>query len=698
MQSFRTELENPIVEKDIIELEKKIALFKDGAIDEERFRSLRLARGIYGQRQIGVQMIRIKLPYGFLNAQKIRRICDVSEEYSTGRLHITTRQDIQIHHVDLGRTPELWTQLEEDDITIREACGNTVRNITASATSGIDPQEAFDPRPYAHALFEYFLRNPICQEMGRKFKISFSNTEADSGLAFMHDIGVIAAVQKIDGKEVHGFKVWIGGGLGSQSSHAHLYKDFLPADQLIPLTEAVLRVFDRNGERSRRMKARLKFLIKDWGFEKFLDEVHQELKALPTTHPIAYHTPSAKLPTEYPDLELSVDNQDAYDLWKRTNVSLQKDGLYYIGVKVRLGDIFIDQARQLANWIEQYGGNEITLTINQDLIIRHVEEKTLATWYSKLSSIGLADIGYDKFNDLTACPGTDTCNLGIASSTGLSNILEKIISEEYPDLAHRGDLNIKMSGCMNACGQHTISTLGFQGMSMKAKNKRVLPATQILIGGGVLGAGQGRFADKVIKMPSKRVPAALRALLDDFKNNNSKNQAFLDYYDAQGKTYFYDLLKDFASIEDLVDDDFIDWGHSIPYIKAIGVGECAGVVIDLISTLFFESEEKLSLATQNLEMDKWQDSIYHSYTSIVNTAKALLIANDHTTNSHTQIINNFDEHFVDTNKITLPSSFNEFVLQLKNSKATKKLAEKYIADATSFYHQADQFRKKELES
>ena len=251
MLSFRTEIENSIVEKDIIDLEKKIRLFKDDKIDEERFRSLRLARGVYGQRQAGVQMIRIKLPFGKVSSDQLHRICDVSDEYSRGRLHITTRQDIQIHHVSLDRTPDLWAELEKSDITLREACGNTVRNITASETAGIDVDEPFDVSPYADAMFRFFLRNPICQEMGRKFKISFSGTDADTGLSYMHDLGFIAKIK--DGKR--GFKVLLGGGLGSQPRHGDVIYDFIETDKIIPLTEGTLRVFDRYGERTRRAKA-----------------------------------------------------------------------------------------------------------------------------------------------------------------------------------------------------------------------------------------------------------------------------------------------------------------------------------------------------------------------------------------------------------------------------------------------------------
>ena len=234
MQSFRTELENPVVEKDILDLEKKIRLFREGKIDDEKFRSLRLARGVYGQRQQGVQMVRIKLPYGKVTTQQLNRISDVSDEYATGNLHITTRQDIQIHFVSLDRTPQLWAELEEDDITLREACGNTVRNVTASSMAGIDPKEPFDVSPYAHAVFAYFLRNPICQEMGRKFKIAFSSSEDDSAFAFMHDLGFIPKVKIENGVEVRGFKVVLGGGLGSQPYMADAVTDFMPVNQIIP--------------------------------------------------------------------------------------------------------------------------------------------------------------------------------------------------------------------------------------------------------------------------------------------------------------------------------------------------------------------------------------------------------------------------------------------------------------------------------
>ena len=280
MQSFRTELENPIVERDIIELDKKIREFREGKLPEEKFRSLRLARGVYGQRQQGVQMVRIKLPYGKMTLAQWKRISDVSDEYATGNLHLTTRQDIQIHFVSLDRTPELWTELEKDHITIREACGNTVRNVTASDIAGIDPDEPFDVTPYAHGIFEYFLRKPVCQDMGRKFKIALSSSEKDTALTFMHDFGLIPRVREVDGKVQRGFRVLVGGGLGAQPFLAIPTHEFLEEDLVIPFLEWVLRVFDRHGERTSRHKARIKFLIQKIGIDAFLELVKEEQKAL----------------------------------------------------------------------------------------------------------------------------------------------------------------------------------------------------------------------------------------------------------------------------------------------------------------------------------------------------------------------------------------------------------------------------------
>ncbi len=382
MKSFRTEIENPVVEKDIIELDRKIRQFRGGELNEEKFRSLRLARGVYGQRQPGVQMVRIKLPYGKVTARQLHRIADVSDTYSTGILHITTRQDIQIHYVDLDRTPELWAELEKDAVTLREACGNTVRNVTASETAGIDPGEPFDVSPYAQTLFEYFLRNPVGQEMGRKFKVSFSASDADTGLSYMHDLGFIARVEA--GRR--GFKVLVGGGLGAQPRHADVLYEFLPQEQIIPLMERVLRVFDRYGERKSRAKARMKFLIKDIGLDRFRELLAEETPGIPAReYPIdAEAYPQPRPASTPPEIPAPLD-QEVYQAWKQTNTVRQKqDGFVAVGLRVFLGNFSTSQARQLADLVEEYAASEIRLSLRQNILIPYVREAWLPYFYSEL--------------------------------------------------------------------------------------------------------------------------------------------------------------------------------------------------------------------------------------------------------------------------------------------------------------------------
>ncbi|WP_154853718.1 HEPN domain-containing protein [Cyclobacterium xiamenense] len=699
MQSFRTEIENPLVEKDIVELANKIELFRNGKIDEEKFRSLRLARGVYGQRQEGVQMIRIKLPYGRVRSSQLTRICDVSEKYSTGRLHITTRQDIQIHYVSLDRTPELWAELEKDDVTLREACGNTVRNVTASETAGIDPREPFDVTPYADATFRYMLRNPISQEMGRKFKISFSASEEDTALSYLHDLGFIAKLRTHgDGTEERGFKVLLGGGLGSQPRHGDVVHEFLPTDQLIPFVEGVIRVFDRHGERAKRMKARMKFLINGLGLEEFLRLVAEEQMALQhQSFPIDVSDYEASKSLPNPVIPaFTVPTDENYRRWKVTNVLPQKQpGYVAVGVKVRLGDFYTKEARQLAKLIREYANDELRFTLRQNFLIRDVKEELVPFFYQELKKLGLADYGYNTIGDITACPGTDTCNLGIASSTGAADVMGKVILDEYPEFLLDKHLTIKISGCMNACGQHNMASIGFQGMSMKV-GKSVLPALQVLLGGATFGDGKGRFSDKVIKIPSKRGPQALRVLLDDYKAQAEKGENYARYYERQGQMYFYELLKPLAGTDTITESDFIDWGNEEPYVKAIGVGECAGVVIDLVSTLLLEAREKLADAEDSLKAEKWADGIYQAYTCMVNAAKAILTAEGVNTNSYASIVSEFEAHFIDSGKIDLGGSFSDLVYEIKQHSPTADFAREYYQTAEKVYEAISEFRSKEV--
>ena len=686
MNSFRTELEDPIVQKDIVDLEKKIREFRDGKIHDEKFRSLRLARGIYGQRQPGVQMIRIKLPFGKVSFKQFLRIADISDEYASSNLHLTTRQDIQIHYVSLDRTPELWAKLEQDDITLREACGNTVRNVTASPTSGIDPNEPFDVSPYAYATFKYFLRNPICQEMGRKFKIAFSSSDADTAFTYIHDLGFIPKLILKEGKEVRGFKVLFGGGLGAQPSIAHMVNEFLPEDELIPYIESTLRVFDRYGERSNRNKARMKFLVAKLGLDEVLSLIAQERVANRIKH-FNIDRNTVDLPQIPAKIELTdapILDQLLYQRWLDTNVFEQKQpGFYGVYIKVTTGDIPTSKARKFIVAINGLVADEIRITINQGLLLKYVHKEALPVLFERLKELDFVKPGFDSVSDITTCPGTDTCNLGISNSTELARVLEDLISEEFDELIENQDIKIKISGCMNSCGQHGLAHIGFHGSSLKAVGK-VVPAAQVLLGGGTVGDGVGRAADKVIKVPSKRTKDVVRVILDNYSQNKNGDELFNDFYDRFGKDHFYQLLKPLADLSTLTPDEFVDWGHEEIFETAIGVGECAGVMIDLVSTLLLEAEEKLQWSIESMEAKAYSDSIYHAYSVFISSAKALLL--DKGINSSTQvgIIRDFDEQYKDSQILEGLESFADLVLKINKNEPSAEFARAYLGSTVDF--------------
>ena len=699
MQSFQTEIENPLVEKDIIELEQKIRAFREGTLNEEKFRSLRLARGVYGQRQQGVQMIRIKLPFGKVTGKQLLRIADISDEYSNGNLHLTTRQDVQIHYVSLDRTPELWAKLEQDDITLREACGNTVRNITASAEAGIDPKEPFDVSPYAQELFKYFLRKPFGQELGRKLKFAFSSNDDDTAYTFMHDLGFIPKVKIVNGKITRGFKVLVGGGLGAQPFLAKTAFEFLEEDQIVPFTEALVRVFDRHGERASRHKARIKYLVNKIGIEEVLRLVAEERLALGySSFPINYEAVPLKQNTSTTSFTtFKISDNKKYQDWLISNVFEQKQqGFYGVNIKVLLGNLSSQTARELVSLVNTYAADDIRVTVNQGLLLKFVSKEALPALFKSLDKLGLAEPGFDSVGDITACPGTDTCNLGISSSTGIAKELERVVKEEFPELLFNNDIKIKISGCMNSCGQHSLAQIGFHGSSFK-NGTAVVPALQLVLGGGVVGNGEGRISDKIIKVPSKRGPAVLRTLLVDFEKNAVEGEYFNNYYDKQGKDYFYQLLKPHADNSTLTPEEYLDWGHTEEFKTEIGVGECAGVMIDLVATLIFEAEEKLDWAENSFNENLFADSIYHSYATIISGAKALLLGKSLKTNTQNDIINDFDKHFVDTSEINVNGTFREFVLQINKKEASKEFAEKFLKEAKEFIKQASALREMQLQ-
>lgn len=684
---------SPAARKDIVELEKKIERFQNGEIEEDKFKLFRLTRGVYGQRQPGVQMIRIKLPYGKVTASQLIKIADVSDKYGSSNLHLTTRQDIQLHYVKMTESPALWADLEEESVTLREACGNTVRNVTASSDAGINPNEPFDVTPHAHALTHYFLRNPICQDMGRKFKIAFASDEHDTAYTYFHDLGFLPKVEN----GLQGFKVVMAGGLGAQAIVAQTAYEFLPEDQIIPFTEAVIRVFDRYGERANRNKARMKFLLKKMGFEQLMTLINEERTAIKNKRfAIDNSSVQPEIPASIAPQQVHIENWNDFEDWQRTNVFEQKQqGHYGVWLRVPLGDIHSDTARALAQLVKNYAADDIRVTVNQGLLLKYVRKEYLPYLYQELNQLGLAKAGFNSTHDITACPGSDTCNLAVTNSTALSLKLEEMLQEEFKHLIDEANIKIKISGCMNACGQHMAANIGFHGSSIK-NSALVVPAMQVVIGGGVAPNGQGFIAEKVVKVPSKRIPQALATLLREYEAQGEEGEYFNDFYQRLGKMHFYHLLKPLADVPSLEQADYIDWGKTENFVPEIGVGECASVTLDVVGTVVEEAQDRLDWSREGLNQQLWADAIYNSYNSFVIGAKALLLSEDVKCNTQIGIVQSFEEHFKSKDPFQSDRSFEEQVLALKKIEPSREFALSFFDEAEEFLSKVRAYRAAQL--
>jgi len=677
---------------DIEDLSSKINQFQTGQMHEERFQHFRLTRGVYGQRQVGVQMFRTKIPYGKVTSQQLRTIAHLAREYGHNNLHITTRQNIQLHYVKLENSVHIWEALARVGMNAMGACGNTVRNITASPEAGIDPLEPFDVAPYVEALYDFFLRNPICQDMGRKIKIAFSSSDQDTGYTYFHDFGFIPRTRGNNGTTERGFKVVVGGGLGAISINALTVSQFLPADEIIPFTEAAIRVFDRHGERQKRQKARMKFLVKKLGLEEYMRLVNLEKEGLA----------NQKVPIDaedklWPELQPSTPDLGNPDFakWYRSNVFAQKQAGYFAAyLKVHLGDIDPDIADKLAVVVQKYAADDIRFTAEQNILLRCIEAEDLEPLYNELVALGLGDAGVNSAADVTACPGTDTCALGVTNSTGLATEIKQLITTEYPDLLEEKDIHIKISGCMNSCGQHMAAPIGFHGSSIK-KGVHVIPAMQVVIGGG-LHEGIGYMAMKVIKLPTKRIPETVRILLADFSKNRNGEENYIPYAERQGKPYFYELLKPVADIDGLKETELFDWGQNSQYIQEIGVGECAGVAYDMVGAILGDAVEQAEKSQQALAEDRLPESRYHSYTAYVIAAKAWLLSHDVACNTQIKILEDFVEHAIVPGLFQYEGDFLEQVLKIRNVAASADQVETYVSNSRSFVEQIIEDRSSEL--
>jgi len=506
--------------------EQQIKGYLAGKTGEIKFQKIRLQLGTYAQRQQGVQMQRIKIPFGGLNSAQLRRLADVSDKYASNFLHLTTRQDVQLYYITIDTVADMMRELADVGITTREACGNTVRNVTACHQAGVSPTQTFDVTPYADAFKDFMLRNPICQNMGRKFKVCFEGCQdRDHAGVRIHDLGFRARVKEIDGELKRGFQVYVGGGLGASPSLGVLWTEFMPVEEMIPFSASVVRIFDRFGERKVRMKARMKFLLRKLGFDEFRRLVEEEravLKVDPTWNDYLGNIAADEIPPvlneQFSEAPEGTESDPEYAEWKESCVLPHElEDLCMVNIKVHNGDVDSDTARALADISDTYSAGDIRISIGQNLILRWVRGSSLPSLYSALKKINLVTPGPETFEDITACPGADTCRLGITSAKGLASHLTEGMKNglgEFNELSE--GLNIKISGCPNACAQHVVASIGFQGASL-AKGGRNVPSEQVFVGGGLYG-DDTRLATSIIKVPTRNAPKVVRKLLELYRD------------------------------------------------------------------------------------------------------------------------------------------------------------------------------------
>ena len=567
-------------EEEIDTFDEFVQRFWRKEISEDEFKRFRLQHGVYGQRQEGVQMFRIKIPWGGLTAEQLEGLADLAQRTPRGIGHVTTRQNIQFHFVRLEEATEFMRHLEQVGLTTREACGNTVRNVTAGACSGVCPHEVFDVTPYAEAVARFLLRNPMNQNLPRKFKIAFSGCSDDEGITAIHDIGARAVLHQENGVSHRGFRLMVAGGLGPAPHHAQLLEEFTPADDLLVTVAAIVRVFDRLGNRENRNRARMKFVMQEFGVEKFRKLVFKERTGLKLTMAgklspviIREENPPAGRPTpvSLPDLD-----NPAYERWRRTNVRPQKQpGYVMVTVRLDLGDITALQLRLLAFCAREFGDGTVRTTNQQNFLLRWVPAGVVVALYRVLRRADVARPGAERLIDITACPGADTCQLGITSSRGLAMAIGRVVEEKHPDLVEEVGGRIKISGCPNSCGQHHMATIGFYGGSKKFSGRQA-PTYQMFLG-GAWGDGTARFGKPTLRIPAKNIPMAIDRLLQIYKANRTNGEVLITFLDRFGSDRVTEVLAEFTllSAYEEAPDGFRDWGAEKAFQPKTGVGECA---------------------------------------------------------------------------------------------------------------------------
>jgi sulfite reductase (ferredoxin) len=693
--------------REIDSYETDIALRKQGKIDERVFAETRLRRGAYGQRYDNGQrndgqkiqqlkypsgdltkgpntmwdapgMQRIKIPAGGVNAAQLETLAELAEEYSDGIAHITTRQDVQLHYVKIDDTPTIMRRLAAVNITSREACGNSVRNVTACPYAGVCRDEVFDVSPYALAAAKFLMGHPDTQNFGRKFKPAFSGCAQNAcGLTSLHDVGFIAAKRTNEqtGREELGFQMYVGGGLGAVPYYAKLFDSFVLAEEMLPLTQAVGRVFARLGEKKNRSRARLKFLVQDLGIEKFKQLVLEERQILPYDPRWTSMIQDAQKTHQETPLRLSgiwpaADSGD-FKQWLKSNTRPQKQAGYVtVTVTLPLGDITANQLRTLADIVRQYTRETVRTTVEQNIVIRWVSLADLPALYAALKEAKLNAPGAGKFVDIVTCPGTDTCKLGISSSRGLAGELRNRVQDgKFSNDEAVQNLHIKISGCFNSCGQHHISDLGFYGVSRKVGGFAV-PHFQVVLG-GEWENNAGTYGVPVAAVPSKNIPQVVTRLTEKYVAERHEGESFKDFVKRIGKVQLKAMLDDLTRPPANDRSYFSDWGDPRTYgLGDMGTGECAGEVITPVDFGLAAAERELFDAQVAFENNDAPLAARKAYQSMLLAAQALVRSEKlDVSDEGNEIIREFRTRFYDTQKFWDPFAGGKFANYLFDAHA-----------------------------
>jgi sulfite reductase (NADPH) hemoprotein beta-component len=596
--------DGPEIDRFLETLEK----YERGELGADAWRAFRLVAGTYGQRQPGdASMLRVKVPQGILLAAQLEALAEVAVRYSRGFGHVTTRENVQLHFVKLADVEPAMRVLADAGLTTREACGNAIRNITGCAYSGVSADEIFDPTPYADATTRHFLRHPLSASLPRKFKIAFEGCAEDHALTAINDIGFRAVLRsEPDGRTARGFRVAVAGGTATLTRSAAVLFDFVPVAELLGVAEAVIRVFHRLGDRERRQQNRMKFLVRQLGWERFRGEVLAELAAVraagapplpfPAEAPPVEEAPTWQRPAPpaleavrararatplrgpglAPDPSPDPDDEGAFLAWRATNVrAARQPGFAVVTVTLTLGDVTADQLRLLADLSRAYADGALRVTLTQDAVLRWVPEEALRELFRRLAAAGLGKDGAGTVVDVVSCPGAESCKLAVTASRGVARLLGDHLRANPAVAAAAPDLQVKVSGCPNGCAQHHVAGIGLQGSARKLGG-RVVPQYFVLLGGGVDEAG-ARFGRLAAKIPARRVPEALERLVALYRARRQEGETATAFFARAGLDEAKAALSGLGELtaETARPEDYVDPGEDHEFRPESMEGECA---------------------------------------------------------------------------------------------------------------------------